>query len=189
MMETPTILVDMDGVLADFDKEVLSRMEARYPHIPLLGARQNCHVADDYPEHWALIRELSNEPGFFDSLPQVDNALEGWGRIIDLGYNPRICSSPINTNPNSRIEKLGWLQRHFAPYFGSIVAEQAIITRDKHLFDGVALIDDRPELRGADEASWRHIIFDQPYNRHVAGLRLSGWLDKKLPEILEATVG
>ncbi len=182
-----TVLVDMDGVLAGFDKEVLNRIEARYPHIPLLGARQNFYVSDDYPEHAQLVRELSDEQGFFDSLPLVDDALEGWERIIDLGYKPRICSSPISTNPNSRIEKLDWLRRHFTPVFGSVVVEQAIITKDKHEVDGIALIDDRPEIRHANEASWKHVIFDQPYNQHVPGLRLNGWLDEALPEVLELT--
>jgi 5'-nucleotidase len=186
MKERLTVLVDMDGVLADFDTEVLARMKERYPHIPQLPTRENFYVADDYPEHSELVRGLSNEQGFFDNFPVADGALEGWQRMIDLGYDPRICSSPITTNPHSTPEKLNWLNRHFAPVFGAYVVRRAIITRDKHLHDGIALIDDRPEVAHADEASWKHIVFDMSYNQStVTELRLHGWHDDRLPDLLE----
>lgn len=184
--ETPIVLVDMDGVLADFDKEVLQRLQDRHPHIPIVPERANFYVADDYPEHAALVRAISNEEGFFDSLPMVDGALDGWQRIIDLGYMPRICSSPIRTNPYSAPEKLGWLERHFAPVFGHWVVDQAIITRNKHKFEGIALIDDRPKLKGSDQAVWQHIIFDRPYNQNSPEPRLLGWDDPNLAHVLKA---
>jgi len=119
-------------------------------------------------------------------LQTVDNALKGWQRIIDLGYNPRICSAPIRANPYCLTEKLGWLRRNFVPVFGHYVVEQAIITKEKHLYDGVALIDDRPEVAKSSEASWQHIVFNKPYNQNSKGVRLKGWLDDKLPSLLES---
>ena len=186
MAESLTVLIDMDGVLANFDSEVLNRIQKQYPHIPILSARSNFYIADDYPEHKELVREISDQPGFFESLPLVDSALEGWQRIIDLGYNPRICSSPISSNPNSEREKRLWIEHHFVPFFGSYVVEQAIITKNKHLYEGRALIDDRPEVRDSDKASWKHIVFDQLYNKHIERPRLYGWRDNKLPELLDA---
>lgn len=185
MSESLTILVDMDGVLANFDAEVINRIREQYPHIPIVESRPNIRIPDDYPEHRALIRGILDQPGFFYSLPLMEHAIEGYERIVDLGYNPRICSSPVRTNPTSIPEKLAWLERHFAPIFGSYVVEQAIITEDKHLFDGRALIDDNPIIKSAGEASWKHIIFDSPHNQRSTGLRLYGWLDQRLPELLE----
>jgi 5'-nucleotidase len=172
----------MDGVLADFDAEITKRVKDQHPYITLLETRDNFYFSDDYPEYKTLIRDISNEPGFFDSLPLIDHATTGWQRVIDLGYHPRICSSPIRSNPHSETEKRTWLQRHF----GSRVAEEAIITSDKYRYDGIALIDDRPELRHAAEASWQHIIFDQPYNHSVNKLRIHGWLDDELATTLKA---
>lgn len=182
----PVILIDMDGVLADFDTEISTRVKNRHPHIALLETRDNFYFSDEYPEYKTLIRDISNEAGFFDSLPLIDNALEGWQRIIDLGYHPRICSSPIKSNPHSEVEKRAWLRRHFAPHFGPDIADEAIITSDKYLVDGLALIDDRPELRHAAEASWQHVIFDQPYNHTVNKPRIHGWTDKNLQATLQA---
>ncbi len=185
MSESLTILIDMDGVLADFDREVLNRIREQYPYIPILSERSNFYISEDYPEHKELVKEVSDQPGFFNSLPLVDFALEGWQRIIDLGYNPRICSSPISSNPNSEQEKLSWIERHFVPVFGGYVVEQAIITKDKHLHEGRALIDDRPEVRNSNEANWEHIVFDQPYNKHINGPRLINWQDNNLAALLD----
>jgi hypothetical protein len=50
------------------------------------------------------------------------------------------------------------------------------------------LIDDRPEVdTNNGQATWRHIVFDQPYNKHSpAALRIRGWDDPHLEDILEA---
>lgn len=184
--EAPTVLVDMDGVLADFDKEILNRLAERHPDIPIAPSRVNFYIAEDYPEHVELIRSMSDEEGFFDALPLVDGALDGWQRILSSGYTPRICSSPIRTNPHSKEEKLGWLERHFVPVFGSWVVGRAIITKNKEDYDGLALLDDRPELKNAYKATWQHIIFDKPYNQQSRQPRLYGWKDSNLLELLKA---
>ena len=182
----PIVTVDIDGVLADFDGEVKSRLKERHSNIPILETRENFYISDDYPEHRLKVRAISDEEGFFESLPLVKNALEGWQRLIDLGVHPLICSAPIQSNPFSKVEKLNWLQQHFVPVFGEWVVDQAIITSDKHLFHATALIDDRPQMKNAEMATWKHIIFDQPYNRDILNQpRLHGWLDEALPEILK----
>lgn len=187
--DKPVVLVDMDGVLADFDAELIARIKLRHPHIPLLQTQQSFYFSQDYPEYEDDIRNLSDEEGFFASLPLIDHAIEGWQRIIDLGYHPRICSSPKHTNPYSESEKIIWLRRHMVPIFGPSIADEAIITKDKHLCDGIALIDDRPEVRSTDEASWQHIIFDRPFNKRTALPRLNGWRDENLAALLNDAKG
>ncbi len=185
----PIILVDMDGVLADFDQEVKNRLAIKHPDIPILDTRENFYISDDYPKHSLKIRAISDEQGFFESLPLIEDALEGWQRLLDLKFHPIICSAPIRSNPYSKIEKLNWLKKHFVPVFGERVVDQAIITSDKHLSDGIVLIDDRPEIMNSDAASWKHIIFDQPYNRDKIGQpRIIGWQDKNLSDILKPAV-
>lgn len=186
--ELPVVLVDMDGVLANFNDEILSRIAERHPDIPLLEHHPSFYISDDYPEHSELFKKVSCEPGFFEALPLIDDALEGWQRIIDLGYVPQICSSPLSGNPTCEEDKLAWLKKHFVPTFGESVVTQALITRNKHLCKGIALIDDRPEVYGVSEASWSHIIFDRQYNERVLGPRLMGWLDDKLPELLDTAL-
>ncbi len=74
------------------------------------------------------------------------------------------------------------------PCFGEGVVTDAIIAKEKYNYSGLALIDDRPEVdTNNGHATWCHIVFDHPYNRHSsAGLRIQGWDDPQLEEILEA---
>jgi 5'-nucleotidase len=180
------VLVDLDGVLADFDGEVVRRMAVMHPEIVPRPDRVNFYIADDYAECRALVRAIYIEPGFFAELSLVDGALCGWQRLIDLGYHPRICSSPVTANVQCRAEKLAWLEEHLAPAFGLSVVDEAVITKDKHLVAGLALIDDRPKIASSEFAAWRHIIFDQPYNRGANGARLRGWYDEDLEVLLVA---
>lgn len=184
--ETPTVLVDMDGVLADFDKELLDRIAVRHPQIALLHQRNNFYVAEDYPEHFELVRAMSDEKGFFAALPVAEGAIHGWEQIVEHGYAPRICSAPITTNPHTKTEKLAWLEEHFVPVFGGKIIDQAIISTDKEEHDGIALIEDRPQVKNAELASWQHIVFDKSYNRHVVQPRLYGWNDANLLTLLKA---
>jgi 5'-nucleotidase len=48
-----------------------------------------------------------------------------------------------------------------------------ILTRDKTLVRGDILVDDKPTIAGLATPLWRHILFDQPYNRHFPTLRLN----------------
>lgn len=181
----------MDGVLADFDAEVHSRVAERHPDIRPLDPFPEIpdfYVSRHYPEeHYDTVRGISNEQGFFASLPMIPDAAYGWERVMRLGFRPQICSSPISTNPYSKEEKLGWLEENLAPLFGSWVVSTAIITRDKHLVSGAVLIDDRPAIQHAETATWQHIIFDQPANRGITGptiRRLKTWRDPNLPQLL-----
>jgi 5'-nucleotidase len=178
------VLVDMDGVLADFDAAVLDKL----PPVIERVARTHFYIAQDYPRHVAHVEYITRHPDFFENLPLVDNALQGWQRLIDAGYNPRICSAPLSRNEQSVSGKLAWLRRHLVPCFGERVVTEAIIAKEKHRYPGFALIDDRPEVdTNSGRAAWCHIVFDHPYNRHSsAGLRVHGWDDPQLEEILEA---
>jgi len=182
----PVVLIDMDGVIADYDQGIINQLTERYPEIPIKKTRINWYISDDYPEHNKLLRDISDEPGFFENLPLVENAIEGWQRLIDLGYHPVICSAPQQSNPHCKIEKLNWLRRVFVPVFGELIVDQAIIDKNKHLHGSFAIIEDNPTVPNADLALWQQILFNQPYNQNSqVELRMYGWLDKELPRLLE----
>ncbi len=188
-----TVLVDMDGVLFDFDREVRTRLQARHPDIqPLLLASPDFYTANNYAkEHQDLVWAISNEKGFVATLPLVPDALLGWERLLKAGYTPQICSTllPEEYAPHCKEEKLAALEEHFVPRFGAWVVKTALFTPDKHLARGVALIDDKPApIKHSDQAAWEHVIFDRDCNRTPRSegyLRLHGWSDAEMPEKLE----
>ncbi len=184
-IERTTINLDMDGVLAGFDQRIdqiaVDELGLEEPEF-----RSHFYASKNYPpKHIEAVRAISNEKGFFGSLPVIHGAIDGIQRVIDAGYHPRILSSPIGSNPYSTEEKLEWLEEHIEPTIGSFIVSQAVITKDKHLFDGAALIDDRPQIKHSEEAAWEHVLFTQEYNEHISGkLRIDDWYDPNLEEVL-----
>lgn len=178
-----TVLVDMDGVLADFDGLVLERLPRSIARV----ARMNFYIAQDYPEHNERVREITSHPDFFRQLPVIDGALDGWEKMLDLGYDPRICSAPLSENKFSVEGKLSWLREIFVPKFGEQVVRRAIIDKQKYKYHGRVLIDDRPQVdTGGGLATWRHVVFDKPYNENsTADFRLMHWYDNELEPILK----
>lgn len=181
-----TVLVDMDGVLADFDSAVLAHLRT-LPGFAAAPARINWSVGDDYPMHRDEVEDYITRERFFASLPLVQDAAAGWQRIIDAGYAPRVCTAPLTANRHCEAEKREWVVRHLVPLFGPTVAEEMIVTAVKADYAGIALIDDRPTIHHAAVASWQHVVFDRPYNGTSAGPRLRGWRDPRLPRILDET--
>ena len=177
--ENPIVLVDMDGVLTDFSGATQAHLESH--GIPI-RVRSNFYYQDVYPEaDTDVINKLHASQNFFRNLPPVDGAIEGWDKIKDLGYEPRICSSPLHTNEWCKEEKLEWIKEHL----GREAAKSAIIDSKKELYDGIALIDDRPAVKTSEETTWRHVVFDAPYNKDsTSTIRLNGWYDPDLPAVL-----
>ncbi|MBR7830634.1 hypothetical protein KDK95_30310 [Actinospica sp. MGRD01-02] len=172
------VLVDMDGVLADFDRAVYETLMPTCPDIRLPTTSHRIRVQN--PQYDAEIREVTSAPGFFRDLMPIRGALEGWQRLVDLGYHPRICSSPLVWHEACEQEKRAWLTQHLGPE----AAAEAHIVQNKCECPGLALIDDIPELT-CGPAPWPHIVFDHPYNRGSASPhRLHGWQDPNLGRIL-----
>ena len=177
----PVVLVDMDGVLADFDRYVIDTLLPECPELQGAETRDDFYLLKAFPSCADRIRELTSRRGFFASLPVVADAREGWTRIQRAGFTPRVCSRPLSRNLFSTQEKLSWLATHL----GEEASENAIVSDDKYRYDGVALIDDAPVIPESGQARWQHIVFDRPYNRYVTDApRLRGWNDPQLEEIL-----
>jgi len=180
-MRTPEsiVLVDMDGVMADFDGKVLQDLEDLYPHVPIPHPRNSFYIDDDMaPEHKPIVREIISKPGFFTQLGVIEGTHQGWELLLDAGYTPQICSAPLRKNPTCEQDKLAWLEEHFVPQFGHWVIDTAIITKDKASCSGLAIIEDRPEIKDAHRAEWKHVVFDRTYNQFAQSpYRLDGWKD------------
>ncbi len=181
------VLTDMDGVIADFDGKVKRDLKNLYPDVPIPQPRKSFYIDDDMaPEHKPVIREIISNPGFFTELGVIEGAHEGWEQLLEAGYTPQICTAPLRKNPTCNQDKLSWLEEHFVPRFGHWVIDTAIITKDKASCEGFVIIEDRPEIKDAHRAIWKHVVFDQPYNRDASSpYRLAGWKDPLIIPLLQ----
>jgi 5'-nucleotidase len=147
-------------------------MVAKHPDIrPVLDhQRRSFHVRDDYPaEHRLKVDAIVESPDFYRCLPPVAGAIEAIQEILDEGISVFICTSPLTKYRNCVLEKYQWVEEHLGCEF----TRRIILTTDKTLVCGDVLIDDKPAIVGAGTPYWRHLIFDQPYNRQADGARIN----------------
>ena len=163
------ILVDQDGVLANFEQAFYqawtqSPMQAEFPAL-LPEARRHFYPRDDYPEKFAqATRELIASKGFFRNLPPMPGAVAALSAMQAAGHEVVICTAPINEYQYCVPEKYEWVEEHL----GMEWTRRMVVTKDKTLVYGDVLIDDRPEIHGHRQPQWQHVLYDQPYNRGVA---------------------
>ncbi|RPI92930.1 MAG: 5'-3'-deoxyribonucleotidase [Chloroflexi bacterium] len=173
------ILIDMDGVISDYDQEFLQRWRSRHAdkfYVPV-EARTTFYVVDEYPEELKpLAAEIVLESGFFRDMVPVSGAKEALEEMRAMGFEVFICSSPLSTYQNCVLEKYEWVEEHL----GAAWVRQLILTKDKTVIKGDFLIDDKPLITGAqDPPDWEHIVYDRPYNRGTNKRRITwnNWKD------------
>lgn len=168
------VLVDMDGVVADFEAGFLAAWRSRHPLEPYVSVerRHSFYVRDNYPARLRpAIAELQSEPGFFRALPPVAGAVKGVHGLLDAGVDVRICTAPLSASPTCASEKLAWVGEHL----GRALVGRTIVAKDKTYVVGDVLLDDRPEVTGDLVPLWEHVVFDASYNRKVTGRRRVSW--------------
>ena len=173
------ILVDMDGVITDFDMEFLQRWQQRHPdlfYVPL-EQRKSFYVKDDYPEELRpLVSEILLESSFFAEMQPVPGAREALEEMETLGFDVFICSSPLSIFGNCVLEKYKWVEKFIGPNW----VKKIILTKDKTVIRADYLIDDKPAITGVESRpGWEHILYDRTYNRHVDKRRITweNWKD------------
>lgn len=168
------LLIDMDGVLCHWYESLYHLYRRKYPLRSAVHPSNvtEFHAEDLYPEvHRVDLTALSREKGFYRGLRPIKGSLEA---LKDIQKNcsdfiePFICSSPEVEYDEfaCHTEKAQWVNG----YLGEWWLKKLILTKDKTLVRGHIIIDDKPEITGAMTPTWMHVVYEQPYNKHVAGI-------------------
>jgi len=164
MTERKIILVDMDGVLTNYELGFLDEWRKRHPEKMSIAVeeRKTFYARDQYPaEYKQLMHEITASKGFYLNLPIIDGAREGIEKLA-REHEVRICTAPISDYRNCVAEKLEWSEREL----GKEWPMKTIIAKDKTFVFGHYLIDDRPnaEVGGKMKPFWQQVLYKQPYN-------------------------
>ncbi|XP_036268022.1 5'(3')-deoxyribonucleotidase, cytosolic type [Pipistrellus kuhlii] len=187
------VLVDMDGVLADFEGGLLRAFRRRFPeepHVPL-EQRRGFFAREQYralrPDLADKLASVYESPGFFLDLEPIPGALQAMQEMQAMhDTEVFICTSPLVTYKHCVGEKFSWVDKHLGPQF----VERIVMTRDKTVVSGDLLIDDKDTILGQEESpAWEHILFTCCHNQHLAlpppRRRLLSWSDN-WREIIES---
>jgi len=132
------IFIDMDGVLADFGKNIEKSVVA----------------------HWEEFRNKPDEiPGIFGNLDPIEGAVDAVKKLHDSGkFELFIATTAPWNNASALADKKHWIER----YLGDIFHKKIVFTHRKDLLLGDYLIDDRL-ANGAENFTGTHLRFGWDY--------------------------
>lgn len=175
-----TILVDIDGVVADTHKSWLEMYNKDwYDSLQVKDITRWALHEFVNPECGRKIYEYLERPDFYDSTPIMENAL--WGVLALRALRHRV----IFVSAGFYQSKVEWLGRNRFlnefPYkndFRATTALDVVLCNDKTLIKGDYLIDDRLENVVQFSKVGIGILFTQPWNdQHAVPNRVSNWFD------------
>jgi len=159
------LLIDMDGVVADFDEghQRMCRERGLPAHLEC-NDREVWDVLDVVGEEWRnTVMELWHSPGFFAGLLPIPEAVETLHEWLRKGHKVFLCTAPLMNSETCAQEKISWVRQHVGPEF----VRRTIITSDKTLVNGDILLDDKPSIHGVALPSWKHLIYAARPNRNL----------------------
>lgn len=143
-MKKKILYIDMDGVVANFDKAIMKT----YPDI-------NNEKIGWAVRHIKVLKVCKNTNDFFLGLEPIKDSIEAVNKLFESNkYEIYFLSTPMWNYPESFTQKRLWLTK----YFGAKVRKRLILTYRKDLNLGDYLIDDTTN-NGAGAFSGEHIHF------------------------------
>lgn len=187
-----TILVDVDGVLANFYPAMLmvlrNNIEKNYPYEKIL--LNMIPKYDDIREYWienrlkqehvsAIKKELTKS-SFWRNLPEIEDAIWGVNKLKEMGYDILFVSTPTIECRDWERVRLEWLQNKFE----WVTKKHLLPVFSKEYVDGDMMIDDYQgnvskwlkmrKYRGRKNPIG--IVFKAPYNRDLGSKQMT-WAD------------
>lgn len=174
-----TILVDMDGVIADWgrswDRE-LDNLGSPADNIPRHRQQRSFNLMAGLNEGEQLLVSHVMSRMDYATLPVIPGAIYALRSMEDSEHDVLICTSPWIPNPTCIRGKQVWVDTHL----GADWVDRMVVTKDKTVVMGDILIDDKPNITGRMFPTWGQVVFDQPYNQGETHLpRLMSWADWK----------
>lgn len=159
-MSKPIVLVDMDNVLVDFDG-VLHRHRRKWPTLdPDRSKQRHYFLTDEVSKEDAKnMRLWVNESRIFRDAEPIPGAIAGMWALAEEA-DVWICTKPLESNRFCRDDKAAWVRKYLGPEF----EQRLIIAPNKGLVRGAILLDDHPKPDHMAIATWRPIVYRQPFN-------------------------
>lgn len=143
-MKKKIVYIDMDGVIADFEKSIIT-------FCPEIATNEQYQDVKKRDAKIDFICETNLE--FFHNLLPIEGAIDAVIKLFDF-YEVFFLSTPMWDVPHSFTGKRIWIERHF----GILGKKKLILSHRKDLNIGDFLVDDRTH-NGAGAFQGQHIHF------------------------------
>ncbi|TMU87021.1 5'-3'-deoxyribonucleotidase [Bacillus sp. BHET2] len=163
-----TIAIDMDEVIADFQKKHLDLYNHEYDEVLTLEDLQCTRLWQIRPQLKDEILAYVDDPGFFRDLEVMEASQEV---IKELSQDFEIfITTAAMEHPSSFSAKYEWLKEHF-PFISDL---NFVFCGNKSIIDADYLIDDSPRhfkgFRG------KGLLFTAPHNVEISSFkRVNDW--------------
>lgn len=161
----PRLLIDVDGVIANFNKLFLSCLleatgiKKKESDVTMWDLEKVLGLTPRQGEQtWNLV----NLPGRAFQLEPYPGAVEAI-KELDIVTDVYFVTSPVPTSPTWSFDRDKWLQQHFGLHLGGRV----VYTHQKHVCTGAYFVDDKP----SNVVTWnrhhpnkRSFLWNMPWN-------------------------
>jgi len=169
--------VDLDGVCADYTlafRDFCAERLKRAPEtLPLERSWDFREWGFDAAQFEELHKAAVTDGRILANLEVIEGAADSLWRLSDAGVWIRIVTHRLYVNWGHSAaagDTVAWLDEARIPYRDlCFVGAKRDVGADAYIDDGPHNIE---SLRAAGRAA---IVFEQPYNRHIDGLRAKNW--------------
>jgi len=177
-MKKKSIAIDMDGVLAYVESQIINHYNKEYGTTLTKEAIQGLSEEEAFKDRDLLFKIL-NKDNFFRTLPVMPDAIESV-RELQKNFEVYIVSAATEF-PISLAEKVAWLDEHF-PFIGW---ENIVLCGSKRIINTDYLIDDH--CKNLDYCMGKPIMFTAFHNiNKTHHLRVNNW--KEAVSVLNETL-
>lgn len=179
MTEQFVLGVDLDGVVADYTgrfRTILADIRGVPPDSYTLERSWDFSEWGLGPDEYAELHRIAvMDHDMLATMDVIDGAAEALWRLSDAGVWIRIITHRLYVNwghQKAVADTAGWLDRHGIPY------RDICFLGAKPEVEADAYIDDAPHnVRQLRAHGNTVIVYDQPYNRTLAGPRAHSWAE------------
>ncbi len=163
MRESHPILVDVDGVCADFNKGLLD----------YINRTQGTNLTEDqitvystqeaFKQHWTPdVEDHVRSEGFCYNLDVIPGSIHAINELRARGYKILFVTAPYTRSKTWSYDRIEWLKKYFNASHKDI-----IFAHDKKFVYGMTLIDDKVQNVVDWSMKWRDtsILYSQPWNK------------------------
>lgn len=176
--------VDLDGVCAQYVPAFHTYCRAQGMAVPDSHHTESWDLTE---AGWFATREEYMDAhrqavaaGLFAWMPEVPGASDALWVLSDLEVHLRVVTHRLHHGDHHVVtaDTTRWLQAQRPDGRARIPYRDLVFLGTKHALDSDLHIDDAPHVIEEMQAAGQNVlIFDHPYNRHLAGPRARNWTE------------